>query len=70
MDKVDLSIILPALSEDENLQVLLPQLQNTLRAMSVSFEILVIGPSSHSLTTKSLCEKSGALFFPRVVGNS
>lgn len=46
-ERVELAIVIPSLSEAENLEILLPELSQTLEALRISYKILVVdrGPN-------------------------
>lgn len=56
--RTDLSVVIPAWNERENLEVMLPALKETLFFMSVEAEILVIDAGSKD-GTREACEKRG-----------
>ena len=55
----DLTIIIPALNEQENLKLLLPQIHDVLRELALSSEVIVIDGGSHD-NTWSVAEAAGA----------
>lgn len=61
MTEPDISIILPAWGEAANLDLLLPELRQTLECLRVRFEILVVDGGSRD-NTEQVCEKWGARF--------
>jgi len=63
--KIDLSIILPAYKEEENLRVLLPRLVAVLDKLKCSSEILVIDTQEKLDNTNLICYKFGARHIPR-----
>ncbi len=48
-----LSVIVPALNEQENLELLLPALRETLQGLGVSYEIIVVDGGSHDETAEA-----------------
>lgn len=66
----DLSVVLPAYLEEENLRVLLPRLLSTLRAMGTAFEILVIDTETAMDNTGGACKEHGVHYLNRKGGNS
>lgn len=58
---MDLTILIPALNEAENLQSLLPDVDRVLREMPVDFEVVVVGGGSGD-DTRPMVEKAGARF--------
>jgi len=68
----DLSIILPAYKEAENLEILLPQLHDTLSNVSDprSYEILVIDTMSPMDNTQEVCNQHKVRYISREGGNN
>ena len=58
---MDLSVLIPALNEGDNLKLLLPELRTTLEKLGVAFEILVIDGGSTD-DTRVISESAGARF--------
>ena len=58
---MDLTVLIPALNEAENLQSLLPDVDRVLRKMPVDFEVVVVGGGSGD-DTRPMVEKAGARF--------
>lgn len=69
-DKLELSIVLPAYSEQKNLDILLPRIFNTVKSFEANFEVLVIDTESPLDFTKNVCEKYGAIYINRDGDNS
>ncbi|MDR0822286.1 MAG: glycosyltransferase [Endomicrobium sp.] len=70
---MSISIVIPAYLESENLKLLLPRLQTTLKALNTPFEILVIAPMTEMDDTKSICakfERGGVKYIAREGGNN
>jgi len=65
----DLSVILPAYEEAENLIWFLPQLREILQKMGVSHEILVIDTSSPKDETPQVCRQNGVDYHARAGGD-
>lgn len=55
----DLSIVIPALGEAENLNLLLPELRKVINEIGVAFEILVVDNGAPD-ETGDVCRKNGA----------
>jgi len=55
----DLTIIIPALNEQENLKLLLPQIHNVLKDMNISSEVIIVDGGSQD-ETRSVAETAGA----------
>jgi len=68
-NKFELSVVLPAYQEEENLRNLLPRLLKTLQAMGVSSEVLVIDTVDPMDMTKEVCEQNGVRYLNRRGGN-
>ena len=66
----ELSICLPAYLEEENLRILLPRLNEVLRGLKVTGEILVLDTVSPMDQTRDACEKNGVRYVPRTGGNT
>lgn len=58
---MDLSILIPALNEGDNLKLLLPELRTTLEKLGVALEILVVDGGSTD-DTRATSESGGARF--------
>ena len=66
---VELSVILPAYEEADNLGVLLPALKNTLESITSAHEIIVVDASSERDGTRNVCEKNSVIYLNRSGGN-
>jgi len=69
-DRIDLSVIIPSYSEEENLRILLPRLIKELGGLGAHFEILVVDTTSPMDHTASVCQDHGARYMPRENGNT
>lgn len=69
-EKFDLSIIIPAYLEAENLGVILPQLNNVLQNMDISYEILVIDTMLAMDNTHEMCLVNNVVYVNRKNGNN
>jgi dolichol-phosphate mannosyltransferase len=69
LSKLELSVVLPAYQEEENLRNLLPRLLKTLKSMDVSSEVLVIDAIDPMDMTKEVCEENGIRHIKRRVDN-
>lgn len=67
---VSLSVVLPAYCEEENLQILLPQIKTTLSIITDSSEILVIDTMLPMDKTQEVCLKNGVTYINREAGNN
>ncbi len=70
MSTKDLSIIIPAYKEEENLRVILPKLSSVLHGMHLSYEILIVDTMTSMDNTKSVCNIEGVRYLNRAVGNN
>lgn len=68
-EAVILSVILPAYQEEENLRVLLPRLRDTLQAMEIPYQILVVDTPEPLDLTREVCAQFGVDYVPRRGGN-
>lgn len=66
----DLSVVLPAYREEQNLAELLPRLRKTLESHALRFEILVIDTDSPLDQTESVCRRHDATCLRRRGGNN
>lgn len=67
--KFELSVVLPAYQEEENLRNLLPRLLKTLQVMGVSSEVLVVDTVDPMDMTRDVCEQNGVRYINRRGGN-
>jgi len=70
MAKVDLSVVIPAYLEEENLRVVLPRLTAVLRGTGRSFEVLVVDTEQPIDQTREVCSGAGVTYCPRHGGNT
>lgn len=66
---MNLSILLPAYEEAENLKALLPEIQCVVSKLGISFEILVVDTVSPKDDTKIVCERYGVRYISRRPGD-
>lgn len=66
----ELSVIIPAYSEEENVRVLIPRLKEVLKSLNFAHEILVIDTKQALDNTKDVCVKNEVLYFNREGSNS
>lgn len=64
----ELSVILPAYEEAENLNMLLPALRGVLKGLGVSFEIVVVDASTPRDATPEICERHSVRYVARSGG--
>ncbi|MFN8412667.1 MAG: glycosyltransferase [Anaerolineales bacterium] len=67
--KIDLTVIMPAYGEADNLRVLLPEIQKIIYELKISSEIIVLDTQSPLDDTKDVCLENQAKYLPRVGGN-
>jgi dolichol-phosphate mannosyltransferase len=65
---IDLSVVLPAYEEAENLALLLPALRRTLDSKGVSYEILVLDAEAPRDRTPEICAENDVRCIPRLGG--
>lgn len=68
MDAVDLTLVLPAWEEAENLRVLLPELRAVLDGLGVRWEILVVDAPAPRDATAEVCAAAGVRHLRRQGG--
>lgn len=66
---IELSVVLPAYQEEENLRLILPRLKDVLRSLNIEHEILVIDTMSPLDKTQMICERFEVRYIPRRGGN-
>jgi len=65
----DLSVIIPAYLEEENLRIILPRLKSVLSGLKVGFEINVIDTLEPMDSSKAVCQVNDANYFNRENSN-
>lgn len=65
----ELSVILPAYLEEENLRLLLPRIKETLAHLNISFEVLVVDTMTPMDGTPEACREIGVTYVHREGGN-
>lgn len=68
--RYDLTVVMPAYKEAENLSLLLPRIISSLNKLSITYEIIVVDTVEPMDSTKSICEKFLVTYFPRHPDNS
>jgi dolichol-phosphate mannosyltransferase len=68
--QIELSVVIPAYLEEENLRLLLPRLRAVLEGLGVTQEILVIDTAKPMDNTAAVCAANGAVHLPRTGGNA
>lgn len=69
MPACDLSVIIPAYMEEENLRFVLPRLKTTLMDLKIDFEINVIDALKSMDNSESVCGVNGVTYLNREKGN-
>ncbi len=67
---MELSVILPAYLEEENLRILLPRVKKTLNALTPANEIIVVDTERAMDGTPQACEEAGATYINRTGSNT
>ena len=67
---MDLSILLPAYLEEENLRLILPRIKSQCQLLTESFEIIVIDTMKPLDGTAELCQELGVKHISRTLGNT
>ena len=68
-DGIELSVVLPAYLEEENLRLLLPRLASTLETLGVHSEVIVVDTVAPLDRTRDVCLAHGCTYLPRTPGN-
>jgi dolichol-phosphate mannosyltransferase len=69
-DAVDLTVVLPAYLEEENLRLLLPRLRAALESLGVHWEVIVVDTMTPLDKTPEVCRVNGCIYVARVGGNN
>jgi dolichol-phosphate mannosyltransferase len=67
-DPIELSIVIPALNEGENLRYLLPEINEVLMEMSIAYEIIVIDELADDQIRRVIEENNATLLSPNCHG--
>lgn len=67
---MNLSVVLPAYKEAENLKTLLPQIKRKLMEINIEHEILVIDAMNEIDNTKKVCQENNVIYVNRKNGDS
>jgi dolichol-phosphate mannosyltransferase len=70
METIELSVLIPAYLEEENLRLILPRLMRSLDGLKTSFEVIVIDTMQPKDNTAEACKENGAHYINREGGNS
>ena len=68
--EVDLSVVIPAYLEEENLRLLLPRLNRTLESLGVRWQVVVVETMRPMDKTADVCRENGCECITRQGGNS
>ena len=68
--EIQLSVIIPAYCEEDNLGAILPKLKATLDMLREEYEVLVVGPTDTLDDSENVCHETGVTFLKRKGGNS
>src|SRR5271163_2168264 len=68
-DRPELSVVLPAYEEAENLRVLLPRLRQAAGALTPAHEIIVVDAEAPRDETPAVCRENGVRYVPRRGGS-
>jgi len=66
---VDLTVMIPAYLEAENLPSLLPEIKAACAALTASFEVLIVDTETELDNTRAVCEANGVRHINRYGGN-
>jgi dolichol-phosphate mannosyltransferase len=69
VNKMKLSIIIPAYLEAENLQIILPKLKEVLNDLVLTHEVMVIDTVKSMDNTKDVCLSNEVIYINRLKGN-
>ena len=69
MEPIDLSIVLPAYEEAENLDLILPRLREIAGQLVSRYEILVVDTEQPRDSTPEVCTRHGVTYVPRQGGS-
>jgi dolichol-phosphate mannosyltransferase len=72
MSEIDLSVVIPAYAEEDNLRVIVPRLLHVVRGIGLAFEVLVVDSQAPLDNTREVCELAGieTIHCPRIGGNN
>lgn len=70
MNTIELSVVIPAYMEEENLRALLPRIKKTVDALVVDNEILVVDTLKPLDHTPNICREYGVQYFNRETNNT
>lgn len=67
---MELSVVIPAYMEEDNLRLLLPRLNKVLRDTGLTHEILIVDTSVAMDDTEGACREAGAVHVRRAGGDT
>lgn len=70
LSPLQLSVVIPAYLEEENLRLILPRLSKVLAGLDISHEVLVVDRTRAHDATEQVCQDSRALYVNRSPGDS
>ena len=70
MDNINLSVIIPAYHEEENLRVLIPRLISVLQKFDNVYEVIIVDIQKSLDNTKDLCKEFDIVYVQRENSNS
>lgn len=70
MEAKELSIIIPAYLEEENLRIILPRLNSVLADIGSDYEVIVVDTMKSIDNTRKVCEENHAFYYNRSGGNN
>lgn len=68
-NQIELSVVIPAYQEEENLKILLPELKRVLNNLAISYEIVIVDTITPFDNTKALCEQFNVSYLQRYPSN-
>lgn len=66
---MELSIVIPAYLEEENLRILLPRITQSTGELNIPFEVLIVDTQDPMDNTRQVCEANGVRYINRENGN-
>lgn len=65
----ELTVVIPAYREEENLKVLLPRLTKSLKSGNIDYEVLIVDTEAPMDNAASICSENGVTYINRTGGN-
>lgn len=69
-DSLELSIVLPAYEEADNLENLIPEMQKVAASLASTYEILIVDTETPHDRTPDVCHQYGVTYLPREGGSN